>query len=128
MQEVEWGKLSVFAAERRLLANALLDTANERFVLLSESCIPITPFPVAYQYFLESQLSFVEVFIDMGPGGIGRYYRIKNWAKLNPEISASQWRKGSQWFELSRELALLVVADTTYYPKFESILCMNDCW
>ena len=39
MQEVGWGKVNMIEAERRLLANALLDTSNERFVLVSEACI-----------------------------------------------------------------------------------------
>ncbi|KAI3786708.1 hypothetical protein L1987_40601 [Smallanthus sonchifolius] len=43
-QAVEWGTVSLVDAERRLLGNALLDFSNERFVLLSESCIPIYNF------------------------------------------------------------------------------------
>lgn len=127
MQEVVWGKLSVFAAERRLLANALLDPANERFVLLSESCIPITPLPEAYNYFMESSHSFVEAYVNRGKGGMGRYNRIKSKRKLNPEVTPAQWRKGSQWFEMSRELALIVVSDRKYYFKLAGLLCMNDC-
>lgn len=126
MQEVYWGKLSVFAAERRLLANALLDPANERFVLLSESCIPITPFPVAYKYFIESEHSFVESYFEPGKGGMGRYNRIKGEKKLNPEIAPEQWRKGSQWFEMARAMAVLVVGDRKYYPKYEEVLCKGD--
>ncbi|KAG0553788.1 hypothetical protein KC19_12G039100 [Ceratodon purpureus] len=126
-KEVFWGKLSVFAAERRLLANALLDPANERFVLLSESCIPITPLPVAYKYFTEAQHSFVEAYFLAGKGGMGRYTRIKDRRKLKPEIMPMQWRKGSQWFEMSRALALMVVSDRKYYPKFEDFLCRDNC-
>jgi hypothetical protein len=127
MQEVFWGRVTVYLAERRLLANALLDAANERFVHLSESCIPIAPFPVAYKYFTESEHSFVEAFKDPGRGGLGRYNRIRHREKLNPEVSPSQWRKGGQWFEMSRALALMVVDDNKYLPKFQSLLCKNDC-
>ena len=38
MQAVLWGEVSIVDAERRLLANALLDFSNERFILLSELC------------------------------------------------------------------------------------------
>jgi hypothetical protein len=96
-------------------------------VLLSESCIPITPLPVAYKYFMESEHSFVEAYINMGRGGIGRYNRIKHRQKLKPEITPAQWRKGSQWFEMSRALATMVVADSKYYPKYENVLCMKNC-
>lgn len=124
-QVVVWGRLSVFTAERRLLANALLDPANARFVLLSESCIPVAPFPTAYKYYTESQHSFVECFVNDGKGGLGRYNRIRNREKLNPEISPAQWRKGSQWFEMSRELASTVVSDRKYFAKFESVFCKD---
>ena len=126
VQEVFWGRLSVFAAERRLLANALLDPANERFVLISESCIPITSLPVAYKYFMETDESFVHSFYDPGKGGLGRYNRIKGSRKMNPEVPPGKWRKGSQWFELTRQLAVIVVSDKTYYPKFETTLCNGD--
>ncbi|OAY68616.1 hypothetical protein ACMD2_26204, partial [Ananas comosus] len=35
-EEVEWGKISMIDAERRLLANALQDPDNQHFVLLSD--------------------------------------------------------------------------------------------
>ncbi|KAL2940183.1 ATP-dependent zinc metalloprotease YME1-like protein [Bienertia sinuspersici] len=37
----EWGKMSMCDAEKRLLANALLDISNEWFILVTESCIPL---------------------------------------------------------------------------------------
>lgn len=76
---------------------------------------------------MESSHSFVEAYFHPGKGGMGRYTRIKNRKKLNPEVTPSQWRKGSQWFEMSRELALLVVSDRKYYSKLEGLLCMKDC-
>ena len=36
--QVVWGRISMVDAERRLLANALRDPANQQFVLLSERC------------------------------------------------------------------------------------------
>lgn len=47
---VEWGNASIVDAERRLLAAALADRNNERFVLLSESCIPIRNLTFVYHY------------------------------------------------------------------------------
>jgi epsin len=126
LQEVEWGGLSMLDAERRLLANALLDPNNERFVLLSESCIPISNFSWAYEYITKSQHSFVDCYDDVGRVGKGRYLRIQHPGRLEPEVSLNEWRKGSQWFEMSRELAMIVVSDTKYYPKFKDILCQHE--
>lgn len=117
-----WGEASVVDAERRLLANALLDLANERFVLLSESCIPLHPLHVVHAYLTRSHHSFVEAFDDPSRLGRGRY-RIG----LAPDVSLSQWRKGAQWFEMDRHLAVFVVADVRYYPRFREA-CRPPCY
>uniref|UniRef100_A0A2N9H956 Uncharacterized protein n=1 Tax=Fagus sylvatica TaxID=28930 RepID=A0A2N9H956_FAGSY len=88
-------------AERRLLANALLDVSNQRFVLLSESCIPLFNFSTIYNYLMGSTETFVEVYDLPGPVGQGRFNR-----KMSPTIKLKQWRKGSQWFEMDRDLAI----------------------
>ncbi|XP_047952465.1 glycosyltransferase BC10-like, partial [Salvia hispanica] len=61
-KEVEWGNVDMIEAERRLLANALLDFSNQYFVLLSESCIPLYNFSTIYSYLLNSTHNFVESY------------------------------------------------------------------
>ncbi|XP_051145663.1 glycosyltransferase BC10 [Andrographis paniculata] len=121
-KSVAWGSVSLVDGEKRLLANALLDYSNERFVLLSESCIPIYDFPTVHKYLVESAHSFVESFDDPSRYGRGRYSR---WMK--PDIKLSEWRKGSQWFEMQRTLAVKIVADTKYYSIF-SKYCKPSCY
>ncbi|XP_010941940.1 glycosyltransferase BC10 [Elaeis guineensis] len=118
----EWGKMNMCDAERRLLANALLDLSNEWFVLLSESCIPLYNFSIIYQYLMRSRYSFVGSFDDPGPYGRGRYN-----LRMAPEIDITQWRKGAQWFEVNRKLAIDIVRDTKYYPKFKEF-CKPSCY
>ncbi|CAL9087509.1 unnamed protein product [Musa textilis] len=113
---VSWGSLSLVNAERRLLANALLDLSNERFVLLSESCIPLFNFSFTYQHLMSSRYSFVDAFDEPGPAARGRYQ-----PKLAPEINVTEWRKGAQWFEASRQVAVIVVNETHYYAKFDEL-------
>ncbi|KAK2996082.1 hypothetical protein RJ640_000863 [Escallonia rubra] len=121
-KEVEWGKFNMVEAERRLLANALLDFSNQRFVLLSESCIPLFNFSTIYSYLINSTETFVESYDLWSPVGRGRYnYRMK------PLISLEQWRKGSQWFEGDRDLALEVVSDRRYFPLFKKY-CKPACY
>ncbi|KAM3232884.1 glycosyltransferase BC10 [Capsicum annuum] len=121
-QVAEWGKISIIDAERRLLANALLDISNEWFVLLSESCIPLHNFSVVYRYISESRYSFVSSFDDPRSVGRGRYNQ-----KMLPEIKITQWRKGSQWFEVDRKLAIDIIKDELYYPKFKHF-CKPSCY
>ncbi|XP_054797020.1 glycosyltransferase BC10-like [Prosopis cineraria] len=120
---VFWGTSSMIDAERRLLANALLDDiSNQRFVLLSESCIPLFNFNTIYHYLINSSLSFLSSFDDPRKPGRGRYN-----PKMYPMINITNWRKGSQWFELHRDLAIKLVSDTTYYPIFQK-LCLPPCY
>ncbi|KAG6471397.1 glycosyltransferase BC10-like [Zingiber officinale] len=121
-QVAEWGKMSMCDAEQRLLANALLDVDNERFVLLSESCIPLHNFSTVYGYLVHSKRSFVGAFDDPGPHGRGRYNH-----NMAPEVSISQWRKGAQWFEVDRNLAVFLIHDAKYYPKFRDF-CRPPCY
>uniref|UniRef100_A0A0A9DZY4 Uncharacterized protein n=1 Tax=Arundo donax TaxID=35708 RepID=A0A0A9DZY4_ARUDO len=36
-----------------------------------------------------------------------------------PEVRESDFRKGSQWFSVKRQHALMIVADSLYYTKFK---------
>ncbi|KAL7121963.1 hypothetical protein ACP275_01G016500 [Erythranthe tilingii] len=121
-QVSEWGKMSMCDAERRLIANALLDISNERFVLLSESCIPLHNFTTIHSYITGSKYSFTGAFDDPGPFGRGRYND-----HMLPEVAITDWRKGSQWFEVSRQLALYLIQDKKFYPKFEQF-CRPACY
>lgn len=109
-------------AERRLLANALLDFSNQRFVLLSESCIPLFNFSTIYNYLLNSSNNFVEAYDLPGPVGRGRYS-----PKMKPHIELHQWRKGSQWFQIDRALALNIVSDQKYFAVFKRH-CKGSCY
>ncbi|KAL7618987.1 hypothetical protein Lser_V15G01399 [Lactuca serriola] len=121
-QLVEWGRMSMCDAERRLLANALLDISNEWFVLLSEACIPLHNFSIIYRYISRSRFSFMGAMDEPGPYGRGRYN-----PNMLPEVNISQWRKGSQWFETNRNLAVDIIKDTKFYPKFEQF-CRPACY
>ncbi|XP_047339300.1 glycosyltransferase BC10-like [Impatiens glandulifera] len=121
-KEAEWGKANMIEAERRLLANALLDFRNERFVLLSESCIPLHNFTSIYNYLINTNQTFVESYDQPGPVGRGRYNK-----KMSSTIKLDQWKKGSQWFSLNRNLAIEVVSDQKYFPIFQKY-CHPPCY
>ncbi|ESQ28430.1 hypothetical protein EUTSA_v10018660mg [Eutrema salsugineum] len=112
-KRVNWGNANMVDAERRLLANALLDINNERFLLLSESCIPLFNFTTLYSDLINSTQTHVESY-DL-PIGRVRYNH-----RMYPHIHMHHWRKGSQWFELDRAMALEAVSDTFYWPIFKA--------
>lgn len=121
-QTVEWGSITLVNAEKRLLANALLDVNNERFVLLSESCIPVFNFPRVYDYLIKSEQSFVQSYDEDSKQGRGRYNR-----RMHPTVKIEQWRKGSEWFELNRKLAVKMISDYKYYHVFRRH-CKPTCY
>lgn len=121
-QPVQWGRATMIDAERRLLANALLDFSNERFVLLSETCIPLFNFTTIYNYLVNSNYSYLGSFDDPRRIGRGRYN-----PRMWPTIALSDWRKGSQWFEVQRKLAIQIVSDSKYYPVFQAH-CRPPCY
>lgn len=91
-------------------------------MLISESCIPIYNFQTVYKYLISSDHSFVEIYDDPSNDGRGRYSR-----QMLPYITLSQWRKGSQWFEINREMATVIVSDTLYYSLFKKY-CKPACY
>lgn len=113
-EKVVWGRVSMVDAEKRLLGNALLDIDNQFFILLSDSCIPLHTFDYIYNYLMGTNVSFVDSFLDPGPHGSGRYS-----IEMFPEIEHRDFRKGAQWFAITRRHAILIMADNLYYRKFK---------
>lgn len=123
-KEVKWGEISMVEAERRLLAHALLDDhCNARFVLLSESHVPLFDLPTVHSYLVNSTRLYLESYDQPGATGRGRYNR-----RMSPVVAAGQWRKGSQWFDLDRALAADVVADRVYFPLFRRFCRRRHCY
>ncbi|KAH9322242.1 hypothetical protein KI387_016881 [Taxus chinensis] len=110
---VGWGEASMIEAERILLRKALEDPANQRFILVSDSCVPLYNFSYIYDYVMSSPKSFVDSFRD--PKG-ERYN-----PKMAPAIPKDKWRKGSQWVTLIRKHAEIMAEDNTIFPVFKRL-------
>ncbi|KAK7245894.1 hypothetical protein RIF29_40748 [Crotalaria pallida] len=109
--QVSWGESSMIQAEKLLLEAALEDPANQRFVLLSDSCVPLYNFSYVYDYVMASPRSFVDSFLDVKGG---RYNPI-----MSPKIPREKWRKGSQWITLVRSHAEVIVDDDVIFSVFK---------
>ncbi|XP_062201476.1 glycosyltransferase BC10-like [Phragmites australis] len=112
-QITRWGDITLVEAERRLLANALLDLGNERFVLLSDSSIPVYDFPTVHAHLTGSNTSFVDSFVNHDSE-----VRYNPFFASRCNITLEQWRKGVDWFEMDRALAIKVISDDAYFPSF----------
>uniref|UniRef100_A0A7N0TP42 Core-2/I-branching beta-1,6-N-acetylglucosaminyltransferase family protein n=1 Tax=Kalanchoe fedtschenkoi TaxID=63787 RepID=A0A7N0TP42_KALFE len=109
--QVKWGEASMIEAERLLLEVALEEPANQRFVLLSDSCVPLYNFSYIYNYVMASPKSFVDSFLDVKEH---RYH-----PKMSPVIPKNKWRKGSQWVTLIRSHAEVIADDEHVIAVFE---------
>ncbi|KAM7268890.1 hypothetical protein ACFE04_011056 [Oxalis oulophora] len=109
--QVGWGEATMIVAERILLKRALEDPFNGRFVIVSDSCIPLYNFTYTYDYIMSSSNSFIDSFADTKEG---RYN-----TKMDPVIPVRNWRKGSQWVVLTRKHAEIIVNDTSVFPMFQ---------
>jgi hypothetical protein len=116
---------TLISAARRLLATALLDDpANHFFALLSQSCVPLHPFPSLYRTLTSDtggprgrHRSFIEI-LDAEPTLHDRYYARGDDAML-PEVPYGSFRVGSQFFVLTRRHAVMVVRDRRLWNKFK---------
>lgn len=116
----ERGAPSLVAAERRLLANALLDDPlNHYFALISERCIPLASFHTVYNHVMGSDKSFLEILTD-APTLYGRYEARGSAAAMLPEVPFESFRVGSQFFVLTREHAVVVISDERIWRKFKT--------
>ncbi|KAK3040441.1 hypothetical protein RJ639_028690 [Escallonia herrerae] len=109
--EVAWGEACMIEAERLLLGASLDDPANQRFVLLSDSCVPLYNFSYIYNYLMSSPRSFVDSFHDVK--------EVRYNPKMSPVIPEDKWRKGSQWITLIRKHAEVIVDDDIVFPVFK---------
>ncbi|KAK1626885.1 hypothetical protein QYE76_001200 [Lolium multiflorum] len=119
---------TLISAARRLLATALLDDpANQFFALLSQSCVPLHPFPTLYRALVTDNnagtarhrhRSFIEI-LDSEDTLPARYVARGDDAML-PEVPFDRFRVGSQFFVLAKRHAVMVVRDRRLWNKFKA--------
>ncbi|KAJ6834808.1 uncharacterized protein M6B38_333050 [Iris pallida] len=118
------GSPTLISAARRLLAAALLDDpSNAFFALISQHCVPLHSFRIAYRTLFSSprlpshrRKSFIEI-VAHEPNLMNRYVARGDGFML-PEIPFEDFRVGSQFFVLARRHAVAVVRDRRLWKKF----------
>ncbi|XP_066396737.1 glycosyltransferase BC10-like [Miscanthus floridulus] len=131
---------SLIAAERRLLAAALLDDpANAYFALLSQHCVPLHSFPRLYAALFppppspsaasaaprrHRPRSYIEVLTGE-PQMPSRYAARGGEDAMLPEVPYERFRIGSQFFTLARRHAVLVVWERRLWRKFR-VPCLPE--
>ncbi|XP_062188330.1 glycosyltransferase BC10-like [Phragmites australis] len=122
---------SLIAAERRLLAAALLDdAANVYFALLSQHCVPLQSFARLYGALFPPRAahhhrlpSYIEVLT--GEPQMPSRYVARGEDAMLPEVPYDRFRIGSQFFTLARRHAALVVGERRLWRKFR-VPCLPE--
>ena len=116
--QTSWGAHTLVEATRNLLWEAYRDPLNTRFLLVSESDLPIyDPFTLYQQVQAETRSRLDTC----------RHEKTSPW-RWDPRMETARlrfyhWRKSPQWMSMIREHVGLVLNDEEVYRKFE-----RHCW
>ena len=94
-----WGTISLVKATLCLLQMALTDPLIKKFILLSESCIPMSSFDLLYDC-LHEESNRSRIYWSYGKNH-DRYHFIKG--NISQVIPIANWMKQSQWMCLDRK-------------------------
>lgn len=114
----QWGAHSLVEATRHLLWEAYRDPLNTRFLLLSETDLPLYDPLTLWQQLQAEQNSRVDTC---------RHQNTSPW-RWDPRMETKRmkfhhWRKSPQWLAMKRDHVSLVLKDEEVYRKFE-----RYCW
>jgi len=113
-----WGSADLVQATRFLLWEAFRDPSNQRFILLSESDLPLFHPLVFYRQIIGENKSRANAW----PRANGQMSTERwTWRMAKPPFSIKFdfWRKSSQFFSLIRSHAELVLRDTDVFQGFQ---------
>eukprot|EP00884_Botryococcus_braunii_P001790 jgi/Botrbrau1/11611/Bobra.0209s0002.1 len=121
----DWGGFSLVEAAQALFRQALKDPLNQRFILISESDLPLYPPDVVYTQLMYSGLSRINACLSRPDWGLDDY----RWTDQITDdsggrIQKSDWRKSHQWSGLIRKHARAAIDDREF-AKVLSKNCYN---
>ena len=113
--QTDYADLSLVKAQNTLLREALKDTENERFIFLSNSCVPLKKFDYIYNELFAKDLCFFNMARE------GHIFENGRGDKLAKYFGKENVKKASQWSILTREIAQdLAESDDLLESLYES--------
>jgi hypothetical protein len=108
---------------KALVREALKDPLNERFVLMSESCIPLVPF----QKWKSTMFSHDKSIVNACPMGDGAMEENRWHSDLDKTpLKIKDWRKSANWFALNRKHATIFVEETETESAWAHVMCCDE--
>lgn len=114
-----WGDVSVTRAILALLKAALSNSDNAKFVLCSESCVPLRPFKEIHAEITSHNKSYFDFM------ALSDY--IHRFGDLRMDIPLCNFKKHATWWILDRKHAQICVAKQKHYlPAFKKVMVPDE--
>jgi hypothetical protein len=122
-----WGTASVTRAILCLLKAALADPDNVKFVLCSESCVPLCTFRELHKDITSHQKSYFD-FMSLSDYTNRFLFVTQPRADQDrPKISFSSFKKHATWWILDRKHAqICVTKQKQYLPSFKTVMVPDE--
>lgn len=122
--ETEHIGVSLTECQLNLLEAALEQRDNQWFVFMSDSCLPIKPLSVLYNFLASSKLSFFDTNCHAEPQMTEEFLNkwIGEWNRSYLNYNFLKFKKHSQWCILNRTNAeILVSTKTKHLPAWKDL-------
>ena len=120
-----WGNMGQVRAIRKLVTEALKDTDNEWFALMSETCLPLTNFNRMRNALLGHDKSIINACPHMGMKEMEGDTRWRPGLD-NVGFKKEWWRKSGTWFALKRSHAQIFADETDMDEGWEKVPCCDE--
>jgi len=119
----KWGDISLVQATINLFKEAFLDNNNKKFILLSDSCLPLYDFEYIYNKVLENNITYIhQLPWDSNKMKKERYSKL-----LNPEqIDFKYFRKQSQWLIFSRDDYTFLINHIKHINDYKNMFAPDE--
>jgi len=107
-----WGRISIVKAMNNLLKEAIKDGTNQKFIFVSESCLPLHNFDKIYSYLEKTDKSIFSLGNASGQH-MKRFEYLKKPEKLG--INKDTFYKAETWSILSRKHVELILDNSKYF-------------
>lgn len=133
IHNTEWGFFSLVSATVALLKNALRDTDNEKFILISDSHLPLYNIKRTCEMLLDESCitSFSLLEESLAPYRFFKMFKLNHSRVVDIPFSVKDAVFSSQWFVCTRAAAVKFVEGYEKYESYfdkESLTLADECW
>lgn len=133
VHDTEWGYFSLVEATLALLKHALQDPSNEKFILLSDSHLPLYNINTMCDILWDRAevTSFGLLDRSLAPHRFFKMFRLEHSRAISIPFSVKNAVFSSQWFICTRDAAVKFVEAYDKYSSYfekDSLTLADECW